>query len=146
MYLTRDPIPQDLFFSPEDFHSGAEVIFIGKVRDCSQGKKVRFLEYEAYEKMVEKLIEGFIKEAQLRWPIDGIQLLHRLGKVKLGEIAVLIQVQSVHRHEAYQASRFLIESIKHHAPIWKKEHFEDGTSEWSLCQHVDLPAGVQKNH
>ena len=155
IYLTRDFI--DLKNTPypaDDFHSGAEMIFLGKVRDHSPGagsqcfrharenagvsssqKKVLFLEYEAYESMAENLIGSFIHKARARWQIDGLKVLHRLGKVGLGEIAVLIQVQSAHRDEAYQASRFLIESIKHQVPIWKKEYFEDGTSEWSLCQH-----------
>ena len=137
MYLTRRAIDlEDLRSRPGDFHSGADVIFLGKVRDHSQEKKVLFLEYEAYESMAENLIESFIQETRARWPIDSLKVLHRLGKVGLGEIAVLIQVQSAHRDEAYQASRFLIESIKRKAPIWKKEYFEDGTSEWSLCRHM----------
>ena len=136
MYLTRDPIsPEDLLLLPEDFHSGAEVVFLGKVRDHSQGRKVLFLEYEAYEMMAEKLIGNYIREARERWQIDSLKVSHRLGKVMLGQIAVLIQVGSAHRDEAYQASRFLIESIKHQVPIWKKEYFDDGTNEWSLCQH-----------
>ena len=138
-YLTRDSI--DLKNTPHpanDFHSGAGVIFLGKVRDRSQERKVLFLEYDAYEAMAEKLIGGFIRESRARWQINNLKVLHRLGKVRLGEIAVLIEVQSVHRDEAYQASRFLIESIKHQAPIWKKEYFEDGTNEWSLCQHESI--------
>ena len=136
MYLIRDSIQlRDLLFPSADYHSGADLIFLGKVRDHSLMKKVLFLEYEAYESMAENLIGSFIQEARARWKIDGIKALHRLGKVKLGEIAVLIEVQSAHRDEAYQASRFLIESIKHQVPIWKKEYFEDGTTEWSLCRH-----------
>ncbi len=121
--------------NPENFHSGAEVIFLGKVRDHSQGRKVLYLEYEAYEAMAENLIEDLIAEAKTLWKIDRVRILHRLGKVRLGEIAVWIEVGSAHRDEAYRASRFLIEEIKHKVPIWKKEYFEDGTSEWSLCRH-----------
>ena len=155
IYLTRDCIDLKNTSHPEDgFRSGAEVIFLGKVRDHSRGaggqcfrhpgenaafsssqKKVLFLEYEAYESMAENLIGSFIHEARARWKIDDVKVLHRLGKVGLGEIAVLIEVQSAHRDEAYQASRFLIESIKQQVPIWKKEYFEDGTNEWSLCKH-----------
>ena len=136
IYLTHDFI--DLKNTPyfaDNFHSGADVIFLGRVRDHSHEKKVLFLEYEAYGSMAENLIGSFIHKARVRWQIDGLKVLHRLGKVGLGEIAVLIQVQSAHRDEAYQASRFLIESIKHKAPIWKKEYFEDGANEWSLCKH-----------
>ena len=132
MHLTRDLISTDDL--PEDFCSGAAVTFLGKVRDHSQGRKVLFLEYEAYQDMAEHLIESLVRETRMRWQINGLKVTHRIGKVGLGEIAVLIQVESAHRDEAYQASRFLIESIKHQVPIWKKEYFEDGTSEWSLCR------------
>ncbi len=152
MYLTRGNISLEPSESPSschpepclptgrrsegsDFRTGAEVIFLGKVRDHSQGKKVLFLEYEAYEPMAEKMIENLAAEAAKRWQIEDVRILHRLGRVGLGEIAVFIEVQSAHRDEAYQASRFLIESIKHQVPIWKKEYFADGTSEWGLCRH-----------
>jgi molybdopterin synthase catalytic subunit len=139
MYLTRLPIvPKSA--CPDEFHSGAEVIFIGKVRNHSHGKKVLYLEYEAYEPMAENLIGELIQEAGERWKVDSVRLLHRLGKVGLGEAAVWIEVSSAHRDEAYQASRFLIEQIKHKVPIWKKEYFEDGTNVWSRCEHVSLPA------
>lgn len=153
MHLTRDLI-QGLSLNSGDFHSGAEVIFLGKVRDhshagsqrfrharanstfsSSQGKKVLYLEYEAYETMAENMIKDLIIKVKTLWPVDHVSVLHRLGKVKVGETAVLIEVFSAHRDEAYQASRFLIEEIKHKVPIWKKEYFEDGASEWSLCQH-----------
>ena len=136
MHLTRDPI--DFKSTPplqDDFHSGAEVIFIGKVRNHSEKRNVLYLEYEAYESMAENLIEKLIQESQQRWQIDSARVLHRLGKVGLGEVAVLIEVHSAHRDEAYKASRFLIDAIKHNVPIWKKEYFADGTNEWSLCHH-----------
>lgn len=134
---SRDPsvVPSGLPQDDMGFSSGAEVLFIGKVRNHSGGRKVLFLEYEAYETMAEKMIQDFIGEALTRWPVDCITVLHRLGKVELGEAAVVITVESAHRDEAYQASRFLIEEIKHKVPIWKKEYFEDGTSLWSRCGH-----------
>lgn len=131
MHLMREKIHSEALL---DFHSGAEVVFIGKVRDHSHGKKVLYLEYEAYEAMAERLIQNLMEEAKRNWRVDHICVLHRLGKVGLGETAVLIKVESAHRDEAYQASRFLIEEIKHKVPIWKKEYFEDGTTEWSLCK------------
>ncbi len=100
----------------------------------SQDKKVLYLEYEAYESMAENMINDLILKVKTHWPVDHVRVLHRLGRVGLGETAVLIEVFSAHRDEAYQASRFLIEEIKRQVPIWKKEYFEDGTSEWSLCQ------------
>ena len=135
-YLTRDLIQlENSVCSADSFHSGAEVLFLGKVRNHSHGKKVLFLEYEAYEAMAEKQIENLIAKARERWKIDSLRVLHRLGKVALGEAAVLIQVQSAHRDEAYRASRHLIDSIKHQVPIWKKEYFEDGTCVWGRCEH-----------
>jgi molybdopterin synthase catalytic subunit len=85
--------------------------------------------------MAENLIADLIEQAKKNWKIDRVSVLHRLGTVGLGETAVLIQVDSAHRDEAYQASRFLIDEIKHKVPIWKKEYFADGTTEWSLCKH-----------
>ncbi len=117
----------------DNFKAGASVLFLGKVRDHSEGRKVLYLEYEAFEAMAESVIADLIAEAHHHWSVDEIKILHRLGEVKLGEIAVAIAVKSTHRDEAYQASRFLIEGIKHRVPIWKKEYFEDGTSEWSQC-------------
>ena len=142
MHLTRDVIHPGDLNAPEDFHSGAAVIFAGKVRNHSEGKKVLYLEYEAYEVMAENMIGALIEQSKSRWNIDGARVLHRLGKVGLGEIAVLIAVESAHRDEAYQASRFLIEEIKHQVPIWKKEYFEDGTTEWSLCKDAKLSRSV----
>jgi molybdopterin synthase catalytic subunit len=135
MFLTRDKIQPGVFSAFEDCAAGAEIVFMGKIRNHSRGKSVLYLEYEAYEAMAEKMIEENIRRAYLRWPITQVRILHRIGKVELGEISVLIQVQAAHRDEAYKASRFLIDSIKHNVPIWKKEFFENGTYEWSLCHH-----------
>lgn len=133
MHLTKEPI--GLSQAPDDFHSGAEVIFTGKVRNHSEGRKVLYLEYEAYETMAESQIQFYIDTAKTYWKLDRIEVIHRTGKIELGETAVLVRVSAAHRDEAYQASRFLIERIKQKVPIWKKEYFEDGTSEWSLCKH-----------
>ena len=142
-YLTREIIDASQFVQDEnDFAAGAGVIFLGMIRNHSDGKNVIYLEYEAYEEMAEKMIHELIRAAFLRWPLAGIKLLHRTGRIDLGEIAVAVAVRSAHRDEAYQASRFLIEEIKHKVPIWKKEYFADGSSEWSLCgseaSHAEL--------
>ena len=83
--------------------------------------------------MAEMMLQNLIEEAHSLWPLESTKLLHRIGRVELGEIAVAIEVRSIHRDEAYKASRFLIEAIKHRVPVWKKECFEDGTHEWGLC-------------
>ncbi len=119
--------------SSQNFRAGASVIFLGVVRNHSDARRVFYLEYEAYESMAEPMMEELVREAHARWPLEEIKIAHRVGRVDLGEIAVAIQVNSAHRDEAYQASRFFIEEIKHQVPIWKKEYFEDGTNAWSLC-------------
>ncbi len=141
MYLTRNAIRAIEFVNGDDtFKSGASVLFFGIVRHQSNGKKVSYLEYEAYEEMAEKLIQELITSAFEKWPLQEIKILHRLGRVWLGQIAVAIEVKGVHRDEAYQASRYLIEEIKHKVPIWKKEYFLDGTIQWGMCEreHADL--------
>ena len=140
VYLTREPIhPQVLAGESPDFHSGAEVVFAGKIRNHSEGRQVLYLEYEAYEGMAEKMIRNLAADAKALWPVDRILVRHRLGKILPGEIAVWIQVEAAHRDEAYRASRFLIEAVKHKVPIWKKEYFADGASEWSRCGQEEIP-------
>jgi len=97
------------------------------------GKKVLYLEYEAYEELAEKTIDEIIKLSRKSWKLESVKALHRLGKLEVGDIAVAIDIRSEHRDEAYKASRFIIDSIKHKAPIWKKEYFDDGTSQWARC-------------
>lgn len=141
--LTREPI--NVSEGPTGGHKarpynlriGASVLFLGTVRDHSEDKEVLYLEYEAYEEMAERLMAELVACAFRRWTLEEVRLLHRLGRVALGEIAVAIEVHSAHRDEAYQASSYLIEEIKHRVPIWKKEYFTDGTHQWSACQSVD---------
>ena len=141
MYLTGKAIRAIEFLNGDDhFKTGANVIFFGIVRGDSAGGKVLYLEYEAYEEMAEQMLKELVASAFEKWPLQDIKILHRLGRVWLGQIAVAIEVKSAHRDEAYQASRYLIEEIKYKVPIWKKEYFVDGTSSWSLCEadHVEL--------
>lgn len=140
MHLTRTPIcASELLEMTSNFTSGASLLFFGTVRNHSGGREVLYLEYEAYEEMAEKMMAELLAEAFQKWPLKGIKLFHRLGRVELGEIALAISVESAHRGEAYQASRHLIEGIKHKVPIWKKEYFADGTSPWSRCH---APEGI----
>lgn len=140
MSFTRNAIRAIEFMNGDDtFKSGASVLFFGMIRHQSNAKKVSYLEYEAYEEMAEKLIQELVASTFAKWALEEIKILHRLGRVWLGQIAIAIEVKSVHRDEAYQASRYLIEEMKHRVPIWKKEYFSDGTSEWSRCKdHAEL--------
>lgn len=136
-YLTHQKIEEE-FFKARPWGTGASVFFFGTVRGSHQGKKVTHLTYEAYEVLAEAMIEDILKRASKNWRNIGVQILHRLGKVATGEIAVAIEVCSAHRDEAYQTSRFLIDEIKSRVPIWKKEYFEDGIYQWGICDHHGL--------
>lgn len=138
-YLTWESIEWNQFLPKgRQVSVGASVLFLGTVRSHSESRSVLYLEYEAYEAMAERMIRDLTEEAREKWPLEGVRVLHRLGRVALGEITVAIEVRSAHRDEAYRASRYLIEEIKHKVPIWKKEYFSDGTSEWSQCPHAEL--------
>jgi molybdopterin synthase catalytic subunit len=106
--------------------SGGLVTFIGSVRDESGGKRVRFLEYEAYEEMATDKIRQVVREAAARWPVQAMAIQHRLGKLDIGEDAVIIAVSCPHRAEAFAACEFAIDRLKEIVPIWKKEFGEDG--------------------
>jgi molybdopterin synthase catalytic subunit len=105
---------------------GALVFFEGIVRRESEGKQVTHLFYEAYAPMAEKEIEKICQSALSRWPVARISVIHRIGRLEIGDTAVLIAVASGHRSEAFDACRFVIDEIKKTVPIWKKEHFSDG--------------------
>lgn len=108
---------------PED---GAIAVFDGIVRDNSRGRKTIYLEYEAYEQMALKQMEELIEEALKRFPARDARIVHRLGRIEIGESSVFIAVASAHRAAAFDACRWLIDTLKKTVPIWKKEYFEDG--------------------
>jgi molybdopterin synthase catalytic subunit len=109
--------------------AGAVNVFIGTVRNTANGKNVVWLEYEAYEAMAVAEIRKIIDEASHRWPLLGWAVSHRVGTLKPGEVSVVVAVSSPHRRESFEACQFIIDTVKEKAPIWKKEHFEDG-EEW----------------
>src|SRR5487761_465967 len=107
---------------------GAVAGFAGVVRDRNQGRKIRYLEYEAYESLARGQMQQLAEECRRRWPAHGIGMLHRLGRVEIGEASVLIAVAAEHREPALQACGFLIDGLKREAAIWKKEFYEQGSS------------------
>lgn len=113
----------------KDTESGAEAVFIGRVRGSSRGKTVIRMEYEAHESLAEKVIDGIVKEAWDNWPVRHLFLKHRIGSLEPGDISILISVQTSHREEAFSACRYLIDQIKLRVPIWKKEFYSD-SSQW----------------
>ena len=110
--------------------AGAVVLFSGETRDSSHNKKVAYLQYEAHEAIAAKMISEILKEAIEKWDLNYAVAQHRTGKVAICESAVAVITCSPHRHEAYTANRYIIDKLKHEAPIWKCEYFIDGTKEW----------------
>ena len=110
---------------------GALVTFVGIVRGDWQGsRQVLALFYDAYAEMAERQVERLVAEARAHWSLEMAVVQHRLGLVEAGGISVIVVVAAQHRAEAYAASQFLIERIKHEVPIWKREQYDDGTSQW----------------
>lgn len=108
---------------PED---GAAVVFEGVVRNNSRGRRTLYLDYEAYEEMALKQLEQLASQALAQFQIRDVKIVHRLGRLEIGETSVLIVVASAHRAAAFDACRWLIDTLKRSVPIWKQEHFEDG--------------------
>lgn len=126
--------------------AGAVVLFSGETRDTSNGKTVDYLLYEAQESMGEKMIASILEEAAKRWQLNIAMAVHRTGKVAISETAVVVITASPHRSEAYAANRFIIDKIKHEAPIWKCEYFTDGTKEWGgNCNCAAVTGDVHKH-
>ena len=123
--LTRNPIEVGALgaATPAD---GAICTFVGVVRDHNAGRAVRYLEYEAFEDMALPLMEEIAVEARRRWAITSIAIVHRLGRLEIGEASVAVAVVSPHRAEAFAACRYAIDTLKSRVPIWKKEFYADG--------------------
>jgi molybdopterin synthase catalytic subunit len=121
---------------------GAMVTFEGVVRDNSRGRRTLYLDYEAYEVMAIKEMNRLVEAALAQFSIRQVMIVHRVGRLNIGETSVLIAVASAHRAAAFDACRWLIDSLKRTVPIWKKEHFEDGAV-WADGQA--FPANVQES-
>ena len=137
-YLTRHHIPWDrvaaLSRAATSRACGAVVTFVGVVRpDDDGGRTVTALDYAAYEAMAESEIDRLVTETLDHWRIDAVELEHRIGEVGVGQISVAIVVAAPHRADAYAASRFVIDELKHRVPIWKRTRYDDGTSAWAAC-------------
>lgn len=115
--------------------SGALAVFVGRVRDHNEDRQVERLEYEAYEAVCLAEGEQILEEAQARFGVLSLRCVHRAGMLEVGEPAVWVGVASAHRSEAFAACRFVIDEVKRRLPIWKKEHYADGTTEWTGCAH-----------
>lgn len=129
--LTREPIDYqalvELVRSP---HAGAVALFLGTVRDITGEQVTVFLDYEAYAGMAEKKLAEIEAEIRQKWPVENAALVHRLGRLGVGEISVAVAVSCPHRAHAFEACRHAIDSIKQLVPIWKRENAPDGSGEW----------------
>jgi molybdopterin synthase catalytic subunit/molybdopterin converting factor small subunit len=140
VYLTHESIEADnLVYSAKRGEDGAVVVFEGIVRNNSRGRQTLHLDYESYEDMALKQMKALAADALLRYGVRHVTIVHRLGRMVVGETSVLIIVASAHRAQAYEASRFLIDTLKRTVPIWKKETFVDGAV-WSDGE--PFPAGI----
>jgi molybdopterin synthase catalytic subunit len=127
--LQQDPIDITRMMSEIGCNSdGAVVSFIGRVRNNAEGKPVLYLEYEAYGEMARKEIQATVQEASDRWSLSSCTVVHRYGRVEVGEASIIIAASSPHRKEAFQAVQFIIDTVKKKVPIWKKEFYSDGSS------------------
>jgi len=110
--------------------AGAVVLFLGTARQMTGGRETNSLEYEAYAEMARAKLAELDEEARGRWPLVKCAVVHRLGHLDVGEISVAVAVSSAHREPAFEAGKWLIDRIKEVVPIWKRENWADGTSQW----------------
>lgn len=127
IFITPESLnPQEITDTVCKSSNGAVVTFLGVVRDASEGRDVLHLEYEAYQPMAEKMLHQIAEEVRERWAIEDISIAHRVGKLGIGEISLVVAIASPHRQEAFEASQHILNQIKAVVPIWKKEVFQGG--------------------
>jgi molybdopterin synthase catalytic subunit len=110
--------------------AGAVVLFLGTVREITAGRRTIALDYECYPEMARKKLAELEAEARRRWPMIECAIVHRLGHLELAEASVAVAVSTPHRHDAFAAGQWLIDTLKEVVPIWKKENWDDGSVEW----------------
>ena len=125
--ITRDSLnPEAITAKVRKDSNGAGLTFLGITRDIFMGKKVISLEYEAYEQMATKKLREIALELQERWSIPDVAFYHRIGRVDVGEVSLVVALGSPHREEAFAACKYAVDRLKEIVPIWKKEVYEDG--------------------
>ena len=129
------PCPLDLgaaFHFLRAAMAGGIAMFAGTTRQWTQGRETLSLEYESYQPMALKVMHTLLDEAEAQWPVLRACLLHRLGDVPITEASVIVGVATPHRTDAFEAARYLIDRLKVQVPIWKRENWADGTTEWVI--------------
>jgi molybdopterin synthase catalytic subunit len=129
--LTHEPIDTAAIVQRASHpKAGAVVLFLGTTRELTNGKQTVALDYEAYGEMAQRKLAEFEAETRRRWPVIECIMVHRLGRVPPAEASVAIAVSTPHRSDAFAAGQWLIDSLKRDVPIWKREQWADGTTEW----------------
>ena len=129
--LTREPLdPAALLASVQNPLCGASVLFLGTVRELTGTERTAFLDYEAYVPMAEKKLAEVAAAARERWSVRRVGIVHRLGRMGIGEAAVAVAVSAPHRAEAFAAAAWIMDTVKELVPIWKRENAPDGSAEW----------------
>jgi molybdopterin synthase catalytic subunit len=136
--LNHDPIDSSAVIeSVQSPAVGAVVLFLGTTREFTAGRQTESLDYESYGEMAFRKLEELEQEARQQWSLTELTIVHRLGHLGLGEASVAIAVSAPHRKDAFTAGQWLIDTLKEIVPIWKKENWADGTSEWV---HPGMPS------
>ena len=129
--IVREPIDtEQVLDSIQSTQAGAAVLFLGTTRELTEGRRTLWLDYEGYEDMAVKELEKLEQEARRRWSLEHCTIVHRLGRVDLGEASVAVAVSTAHRGASFEAGQWLIDRLKEVAPIWKQEHWDNGETEW----------------
>lgn len=143
--VTSEPLdPQRLTAAVRKDESGAVVLFHGVARNHSEGRRVVALEYDAYAPMAEKKLRQVAQEVRERWPVTGIAVQHRTGRLEIGEASLLVAVSSAHRKEGFEAAQYAVDRIKQIVPVWKKEIWEDGDGAWVPGYMVEAPEQARR--
>ncbi len=125
--VTAEPLnPQVLIDHVRKDESGAVAVFLGVVRNTNKGRRVLYLEYDAYPEMATRVMRQIAEEATERWPLTDVAMQHRTDRLEIGETSLLIAVSSAHRKEAFEACHDLVDRFKEVVPVWKKEVWEGG--------------------
>lgn len=129
--LTRKPIDSSAVLDDvRDVNAGAAVLFLGTVREITGDAVTASLQYDAYESMAVAAMNKLADQARDKWPLKHVAIVHRIGQLELGDIAVAVAVSSAHRQPSFEAGQWLIDTLKQDVPIWKQEHYADGRIEW----------------
>ena len=129
--LNHDPIDSSkVLESVQSPEAGAMVLFLGTTREFTAGRQTESLDYESYGEMAVRKLEELEQQARQQWSLTEVTIVHRLGHLGIGEASVAIAVSAPHRKDAFTAGQWLIDTLKEIVPIWKKENWADGTSEW----------------